>query len=43
MIINLEEADVIGVLFEASTAHHKTVFSDNTMVVRADAAFLKKN
>ena len=34
----LEEADVIGVLLEASTAHHQTILSNQTVVVGANTA-----
>ena len=29
----LEEADVIGVLLEASTAHHQTILSNQTVMI----------
>ena len=38
---NLEKADVIGVLLEASTANVHAVFTDQTMGVGTDAALEK--
>lgn len=37
-LIQLEETDVVGVLLKATTAHHHTVFSDDTMVISTDTA-----
>lgn len=37
-LIHLLESDEVGVLPEASTADHHAVFSDETMVVEANAA-----
>ncbi len=37
-LIQLEETNVVGVVFETTTAHVQTVFSDQTMVISADAA-----
>jgi hypothetical protein len=39
---NLEEANVVGVLLEASAANVHAVLSDDTVVVGAHAADLKK-
>lgn len=35
---DLVETNIVGVLLEASTADHHTVFSDNTMGAGADTA-----
>lgn len=42
-LIQLLEADLVGVLSEASTAHVEAVLADQTVVVAADSAVNKQN
>lgn len=40
--IYFEESDIVSVLFEASTTHHQAVLSNQTVMVRANAALQNK-